>query len=58
MANGFDQSRLHMLIAVLTKRAGLRLADQDVYVNVVGGLELDEPAVDLAVCLAIASQRR
>ena len=55
MANGFDQSRLHMLIAVLTKRAGLRLADQDVYVNVVGGLELDEPAVDLAVCLAIAS---
>jgi len=55
MANGFDQSRLHMLIAVLTKRAGLRLADQDVYVNVVGGLELGEPAVDLAVCLAIAS---
>ena len=55
MANGFDQSRLHMLIAVLTKRAGLRLADQDVYVNVVGGLELDEPAVDLAVCMAIAS---
>lgn len=55
MTNGFDQSRLHMLIAVLTKRAGLRLADQDVYVNVVGGLELDEPAVDLAVCLAIAS---
>ena len=55
MANGFDQSRLHMLIAVLTKRAGLRLANQDVYVNVVGGLELDEPAVDLAVCLAIAS---
>ena len=55
MANGFDQSRLHMLLAVLTKRAGVRLADQDVYVNVVGGLELDEPAVDLAVCLAIAS---
>ncbi len=55
MANGFDQSRLHMLLAVLTKRAGLRLADQDVYVNVVGGLELAEPAVDLAVCLAIAS---
>ncbi len=55
MANGCDQSRLHMLIAVLTKRAGLRLADQDVYVNVVGGLELDEPAVDLAICLAIAS---
>ncbi len=55
MANGFDQSRLHMLIAVLTKRAGLRLVDQDVYVNVVGGLELDEPAVDIAVCLAIAS---
>lgn len=54
-ANGIDLNRLILLTAVLTKRAGLHLGTQDVYVNVVGGMRLTEPAVDLAACLAIAS---
>ncbi len=54
-ANGMDQNRLQMLIAILSKRANLRLGDQDVYVNVVGGMQLKEPASDLAVCAAIVS---
>lgn len=54
-ATGVDRSRLQMLLAVLTKRVGLALATQDVYVNVVGGFELSEPAVDLGIALAIAS---
>ncbi len=57
-ANGFDLNRLQMLIAVLTKRVGIGLADQDIYVNVVGGLRLSEPACDLGVALAIASSFR
>lgn len=57
-ANGFDVNRLHMLLAVLTKQAGLHLGSQDVYVNVVGGLRVTEPAVDLAVALAVASSYR
>ncbi|HEX6509993.1 MAG TPA: DNA repair protein RadA [Chloroflexota bacterium] len=52
---GFDMNRLILLTAVLTKRAGLSLGSQDVYVNVVGGMQLGEPASDLAACLAIAS---
>jgi DNA repair protein RadA/Sms len=54
-ANGVDFNRLLLLIAVLSKRVGLRLFDQDVFVNVVGGLRINEPAVDLALALAIAS---
>lgn len=54
-ATGVDRTRLQMLLAVLTKRAGLALSTQDVFVNVVGGFELTEPAVDLGVALAIAS---
>jgi DNA repair protein RadA/Sms len=54
-ANGVDVNRLLLLVAVLTKRVGLRLFDQDVFVNVVGGLRINEPAADLAVALAIAS---
>ncbi len=54
-ASGFDINRLQMLIAVLTKRLNLQLFDQDIYVNVVGGLKLTEPAADLAVCLAMIS---
>lgn len=54
-ASGFDQNRLQMLCAILSKHAGLKLGDADVYVNVIGGLELREPAADLAVCAAIAS---
>jgi len=53
-ASGFDQNRLQMLIAILSRRAGLNLSEQDVYVNVIGGMKLSEPAADLAVCAAIA----
>jgi DNA repair protein RadA/Sms len=52
--SGIDANRLAMLIAVLEKRAGQRLADQDVFVSVVGGMKVVEPAVDLGVALAIA----
>lgn len=54
-ASGFDLNRLHVLIAVLQKRAGLNLGQMDVHVNIVGGVKAKEPAVDLAICLAIAS---
>ncbi len=57
-ANGVDFNRLLLLVAVLSKRVGLRLSDQDVFVNVVGGLRVNEPAVDLAVAVAIASSFR
>ena len=52
---GIDQNRLSLLAAVLTKRAGLPLSDQDIYASIVGGLKLTEPALDLALILAIAS---
>lgn len=52
---GVDHTRLLMLLAVLAKRAGLRLGQHDVYVNVVGGIDLEEPAVDLGIAAAIAS---
>ncbi|MHB8621225.1 MAG: DNA repair protein RadA, partial [Chloroflexota bacterium] len=54
-ANGVDANRLAMTLAVLTKRAGLNLANQDVYVNVIGGLRVSEPAADLGLALAITS---
>lgn len=54
-ANGVDFNRLLLLAAVLNKRVGLRLSDQDIFVNVVGGLKINEPAADLAVAIAIAS---
>jgi DNA repair protein RadA/Sms len=54
-ANGVDFNRLLLLTAVLSKRANIRLADQDIFANVVGGLKISEPAADLAVALAIAS---
>ncbi len=56
--NGFDLNRLLMLSAVLTKRVGLPLFNQDVYVNIVGGLRISEPAADLAVAMAIVSSHR
>lgn len=55
VATGFDLNRLYMLIAVLEKRAGFVLAGLDVYVNIVGGLKIDEPAADLAVAAALWS---
>lgn len=54
-ASGFDLNRLNLLVAVLEKRTKLQLADQDVYINIVGGLRVNEPAADLAVALAIGS---
>lgn len=54
-ANGVDTNRLLLLVAVLSKRVGLRLFDQDVFVNVVGGMRISEPAADLALALAVAS---
>ncbi len=57
-ATGIDTGRLLLITAVLTKRVGLNLSNQDIYVNVVGGLSIDEPAVDLAVGVAIASSFR
>ncbi len=54
-ASGFDLNRLHVLIAVLQKRAGLQLEQYDVHINVVGGIDAAEPGADLAVALAVAS---
>lgn len=54
-ANGIEMGRLLMLTAVLSKRVGLALGSQDIYVNVVGGMRIHEPAADLAVATAIAS---
>lgn len=55
MATGMDYNRVNLLIAVLEKRVGLNLQNQDSYVNIVGGFRLDEPAVDLGAAVAIAS---
>jgi DNA repair protein RadA/Sms len=58
MAVGIDQSRLSLLLAVLEKRAGLSLAGDDVYVNIAGGMTVEEPAADLSVLAAVASSVR
>lgn len=57
-SNGYDINRLQMIIAVLQEHAHLNLTNQDVFVNVVGGMRIEEPAADLAVALAIASAYR
>ena len=54
-ANGIDYNRLCLLLAVLEKRLGLRFSQNDIYLNVVGGLSLDEPSVDLAIAIALIS---
>jgi DNA repair protein RadA/Sms len=54
-ASGIDLNRVNLLIAMLERRTKLKLADKDIYVNIVGGIRLTEPAADLAVCMAIAS---
>lgn len=54
-ASGFDLNRLNLLIAVLEKRTKLNLSDKDIYINVVGGLKISDPAADLAIVMAIAS---
>ena len=54
-ASGFDLNRLNLLVAVLEKRTKLKLQDKDIFINVVGGMRLNDSAADLAVCMAIAS---
>ena len=58
MANGVEGNRIALLIAVMEKRMGLNLAGQDVYVNVVGGLQIEEPALDLGIVSAVTSSFR
>lgn len=55
VATGFDQRRLSILLAVLEKRSGFRLSANNVFLNLAGGVKIDEPAIDLAVCCSIAS---
>ena len=54
-ATGFDIKRLHMLLAVMEKRMGLKLGTQDVFLNITGGIRVDDPSIDLAVCAAVFS---
>jgi len=58
MTSGLDQNRLSLLLAVLEKRAGLNLIAEDVFVNVAGGISVDEPAADLGIVAAVASSVR
>lgn len=58
VAQGVDSRRLELLIAILTRRAGIPLWDWDVYINIAGGIKVSEPGADLAICLAIASAFR
>jgi DNA repair protein RadA/Sms len=57
VANGIDRNRLAMVLAVLSRHAGVQVGSADVFVNVAGGVRVDEPGADLAVALAIASAR-
>jgi DNA repair protein RadA/Sms len=54
-ASGIDLNRVNLLIAMLERRTKLNLSDQDIYINIVGGIRLSDPAADLAICLAIGS---
>ena len=54
-ASGFDLNRLNLLLAVLERRTKLKLSDKDIFINVVGGMKLNDSAADLAICMAIAS---
>jgi len=58
MANGVEGNRLSLLLAVMEKRLGMHLSGQDVYVNVVGGIHIDEPAIDLGIVAAVTSSLR
>ncbi|MBA5866989.1 MAG: DNA repair protein RadA [Nitrospira sp. CR1.3] len=58
MANGVDLNRVSLLLAVMEKRLGLHLSGQDVYVNVVGGMHIDEPAIDLGIVASVTSSLR
>lgn len=54
-ASGFDLNRLNLLVAMLERRTKLKLGEYDIYINIVGGMQIREPAADLAICLAIGS---
>ncbi len=54
-ASGIDLNRVNLLVAMLERRTKLKLSDQDIYINIVGGMRLTEPAADLAICMAIGS---
>src|SRR6185437_1691882 len=54
-ASGIDLNRLNLLVAMLERRTKLNLSDKDIYLNIVGGLKITEPAADLAICMAIGS---
>jgi DNA repair protein RadA/Sms len=54
-ASGIDLNRVNLLVAMLERRTKLKLGEQDIYVNIVGGIKITEPAADLAVCMAIGS---
>jgi DNA repair protein RadA/Sms len=56
--NGVDMNRLLLTVAVLTRRVGLRLGEQDIFLNIVGGIQVEEPAADLAMAVALASSYR
>ncbi|MEP6887958.1 MAG: DNA repair protein RadA, partial [Nitrospirales bacterium] len=58
MANGVEINRVSLLLAVMEKRLGLHLSGQDVYVNVIGGMQIDEPAIDLGIVAAVTSSLR
>jgi DNA repair protein RadA/Sms len=58
MANGVDRNRLALVLAVLTRHAGIAIGSADVFVSVAGGVRIDEPGADLAVALAVASAVR
>jgi DNA repair protein RadA/Sms len=58
VVNGVDSSRLLQILAVLEKRVGLNLSKQDVYVNVMGGMDVTEPSADLGIALAVATCAR
>ncbi len=55
LSTGLDVNRINLMVAVMDKKLGLELKDKDIYLNVAGGIKLEEPAADLAICLAIAS---
>ena len=54
-ANGIDYNRLTLLMAVIEKRAGIPLSNQDAYLNVVGGIKINEPGIDLGIILSVCS---
>ena len=55
VANGVDFNRVNMILAVLEKKCNINLGEKDIYVNVIGGIKIDEPAADLAIAMAIIS---